>query len=384
MEQPRQKRKLPAAEAFALLRGGLPLLAFLLPVVAALWVALRAPTAPPLAASAGFTQPSRAMATPAQRVVIFPVVLSSYLTMQNGSSSILAASPLALEQARGEMLDKAYPEMREIGNIATLGKSAAPADPEQVMKLSPGAVLAWAEQSDGLSKAGLPVVEIRLGGKDQARGREKLWRLLAQVSGQTARGEFLLQRCARKNDEIRRLAEGGNTSRPRVALLYRLGNGALGLGGRSYNLSDRLALSGASNVAQSAPMPGAVNLETLLALDPDVIFFNSAPNDDLPQQVQRRAGWQALRAVRAGRVYKIPTFTFMNAATNAPVEDPLLLLWMEELLYPQRMPRRLRQEFRATFAEVYGYQIRDDEIDQIIYFDQNQHSAYYDRFAREH
>lgn len=364
-----------------MLKGWLPLLAFLVPVVAALWFAWRAPAAPsPVDPK---RRGARGEALPAQRVLIFPIVLSGYMTVQNGSAPVSAASPVALEQARGEMLDKIYPEMREIRALSTLGKSAAPADPEQVLAEKPGAVLAWAEQSDGLKKAGLPTVEIRLGGKDQARSRERLWHLFEDLTAQRRRGEFLLQRSARKTAEIRGLVPAPPAPRPRVALLYRLGNGAIGLGGRSYNLSDRLAMTGAVNVAQGPSVPGAVNLETLLALDPDVLFINSAPGDDLPDEVRRRPGWSALRAVRTGRVYKLPSFAFLNAVTNAPVEDPMLVLWMEELLYPDSMPHRLRQEFRETFAEVYGYAIAEDEIDRVIYYEPNQHSAAYGRFARE-
>ena len=39
------------------------------------------------------------------------------------------------------------------------------------------------------------------------------------------------------------------------------------------------------------------------------------------------------------------------------------------------MPRRLRDEYRETYQEVYHYAISDDEIDRAIYLDENHHSA---------
>jgi iron complex transport system substrate-binding protein len=323
------------------------------------------------------------MTVPARRVIVFPIILSSYLTIENGAAPILAASPVALNQAIGEFLDKIYPAFHNIERLSTIGNSAAPADPEQVMTFHPGAVFSWEEQASGLEMAGLPVIEVHLNSRDQARSRVAMWQLIGDVANHRARADMLLQRCMARRQALQRNFSTDATSiRPRVALLYRLGNGALGLGGKNYSLSDRLAMTGAINVADGMRIPAAVDLEELLTLNPDIILFNSAPKDDLPEEVYRRPGWQALRAVREHKVYKMPSFAFINSVVNAPVEDSLLILWMDELFYANHTPSRLRTEFRDTYREVYGYQIQDDEIDRIIFFKENFHSAGYEQFSR--
>lgn len=67
---------------------------------------------------------------------------------------------------------------------------------------------------------------------------------------------------------------------------------------------------------------------------------------------------------------------------NEPVEDPLLIEWMAEVFYPDIMPRRLREEYKETYWDVYHYHISDDEIDKAIFLDENCRSAGYERFVR--
>jgi iron complex transport system substrate-binding protein len=325
---------------------------------------------------------SVAIAMPAKKVVIFPIILSSYLTIENGTTQVQAASPVALEQAAEELLNKIYPTFYNIQRLSTIGNSAAPADPEQVMTLHPGVVFSWEEQASGLEMAGLPVMEVHLSSKNQAQSRIALWKLLGDVTNRRDRADMLLQKSMSKQVALQRSITNSAYIRPRVALLYRLGNGALGLGGKNYSLSDRLAMTDAVNVADHMRVPAAIDLEELLTLNPDIILFNSSPQDDLPEEVYRRPGWQALRAVREHKVYKMPSFAFINSAVNAPLEDPLLILWMDELFYANQLPSRLRTEFRNTYKEVYGYSIQDDEIDRIIFLKENLCSAEYQQFAR--
>jgi iron complex transport system substrate-binding protein len=140
-----------------------------------------------------------------------------------------------------------------------------------------------------------------------------------------------------------------------------------------------LELAGGQNVTRDFKFTGWGDVEQLLLADPGIILFGFYPDDHTTmRQITDRPEFRPLRAVREGRIYRLPADTFMNE----PVEDPLLLMWMAEVFYPDIMPRRLREEYKETYREVYHYAISDDEIDKAIYLEENRLSAGYDRFAR--
>jgi hypothetical protein len=64
------------------------------------------------------------------------------------------------------------------------------------------------------------------------------------------------------------------------------------------------------------------------------------------------------------------------------VEEPLMLRWFAEILYPGQISGSLRTEYKKTYAEVYHYSVSDDEIDRTLYLKDNLQSAGYERFAR--
>ncbi len=64
------------------------------------------------------------------------------------------------------------------------------------------------------------------------------------------------------------------------------------------------------------------------------------------------------------------------------MDEPLLQLWMAELLYPNELSETLREQFKATYQEIYHYAISDDDIDKAVFLKENISSAGYERFVR--
>ncbi len=113
-------------------------------------------------------------------------------------------------------------------------------------------------------------------------------------------------------------------------------------------------------------------------MDPDVVFLDCTLGDNFPSSIYSDPRWQAIRAVRTRRVYAIPRFNYFIV----PVDDPLLLLWMEEVLNPDQTPTQIREWIRESYDEVYRYPIDDNEIDKILFLQQNADSSSYSRFAK--
>lgn len=122
----------------------------------------------------------------------------------------------------------------------------------------------------------------------------------------------------------------------------------------------------------------SVDAEDLLLTNPNSIFL-ICPNDDSEclKRIYTDDRRAPLKAVQSRRIYRIPQTTM----TNYTVDEPLMLRWMAELLYPDAMHRDLRAMYRRTYQDIYGYRISDAEIDQAISLKENLQSAGYDRFA---
>ena len=103
-------------------------------------------------------------------------------------------------------------------------------------------------------------------------------------------------------------------------------------------------------------------LEDLLLWNPDVIVANTA------RQIEEMRGnpnYRGVAAVKNGRCFVIPTVAHVWG--NRTVEQPLVVLWMMNKLYPELMPEAtLREEIREFYATFFLYDMSDAQISEII------------------
>ena len=96
-------------------------------------------------------------------------------------------------------------------------------------------------------------------------------------------------------------------------------------------------------------------LEQIYAWDPDLIVCNEPMVDDY---ILTDSKWQGLRAVTQERVYQIPVGVTRWGHPNS-VETPLALLWLAQLLYPDRFTFDLDDEIREFYRTFYDYTLDD-------------------------
>ena len=311
----------------------------------------------------------------AQEVAIFAVIVSGYATVNGGVDHITAVSKPAREWVANDLLAHIYPALT---GIPVIGNTVVP-DPEEVLRLSPDAVFVYARDADVLRKTGSArLIEILVDPKHPIQSREKVWREMGKIAGKSTRVAALLNRWAAKRATLKMALPHDAVRRVRVAWVFANRREWFTTNSQDH-IAYKLELAGGRNVTSDFKFTGKGDLEQLLLADPGIILFGFYPDDQtIMCQITDRPEFQSLRAVREGRVYRMPLHTFMNE----PVEDRLLLTWMAEVFYPDVMPRRLRDEYKETYREVYRYAISDDEIDKAIYLEENRLSAGYDRFAR--
>lgn len=182
---------------------------------------------------------------------------------------------------------------------------------ERILRLQPDVVIGLDGQPDTLwpmRKLGLPLVVVDHRSID---GLLESIRVLGGVCGASAEAERLLRDIQDRLEAVGRRVSGRPRPRVLVSVQRTIGAGRIEniyIAGREGHLGRIVQLAGGDNAAPAAwaAFP-IVSAESLLVLDPDVIF-DLVPgfcSQNVPRE-QILADWQSLeglRAVREGRVY---------------------------------------------------------------------------------
>lgn len=306
---------------------------------------------------------------PTPRRIVDLGTLPYFLPIEGSTDRLVALTQSQLDQAGGIGMESYFPALGHLPGIQM------PTGPEQLMTYRADAILATKDWADMFRPFGFPrLLEIDYDPRVSMNRKLAMWDRLGGMLGKQARTRSIAVAYANR----RRGLEVSLRDQPqaKVAILVG-GQGYWNIAGDGYYLNDILSAVKATNVATTFLEDPEVDLEHLAVLDPPVILLNSQPRDSaLPEQIYRDPNWQILRAVRDRRVYKMPRF----AGFLGPVEEPLLLQWLAEVLHPA-LPHRLRAQYAQAYQIGYGVTPSDAEIDRMIHFDANRTSTDYLRFA---
>lgn len=186
--------------------------------------------------------------------------------------------------------------------------------------------------------------------------------VLGQLFGDEARAQQLVTFFRDRTDRVTTALAGlGDAERPTVLLLYytdKNGTVAFNVPPLGYIQSTEARLAG-GRLAWEGVQPGpgwtTVTLEQINAWNPDQIYVISYLGN-VKDVVSRLTGdplWQALRAVRQGRIYGFPGDFY---SWDQP--DPrwvLGLTWLAGKVHPERFgDLDLNREIRSFYRELYG------------------------------
>ena len=260
---------------------------------------------------------------PAQRIVSLAPHATEQLFAAGAGAKLVAVS---------EYSD--YPEeAKRLPQVA----SSAGVNIEALLALKPDLVVAWRLEATAASLArleslGLPVFY------DEPRRLAQIpdsIEALGELAGtaETARGLAASLRA-----ELSRLkAQYG--SRPAVSVFYQISQRPLmTLGGRQF-VSDAIELCGGRNVFADSPlMAPQVNVEAVLAADPDAIITARADPSDRSWQAFWRA-FSGMRAVRADNLYAVPMNEMHRHGPRAIGATALLCGYIDEARLKAASPR---------------------------------------------
>jgi len=316
---------------------------------------------------------------PFRGVALYCFMLPEYLAVTRAPQDVAAAaelSPGAFREGH-DLARRIFPAIEKVrANIS--GVTFAQPNVEALLALNPSAVIHWREYKAyqaSMERVGLPVVAL-------SHARREDWifeaaRIFAEVSGVPDRAREL---ATRYRDEKRALADelqpATLPNQPTVLRLWIPQEGGYNAVGKGQLFSALIEQAGGVTAVNIASAWVELDIERLLAIDPDVILLSSRPDQPRPETLFARAQWQPLSAVKHRRIYsEPPAFSNLMAA-------PLYCRWLAELLHPERMQPRLRGMFRAYFRDDFNYRMDEAETDARLFVRENSHSSGYDRFQK--
>ncbi|PKO22244.1 MAG: ABC transporter substrate-binding protein [Chloroflexi bacterium HGW-Chloroflexi-1] len=240
---------------------------------------------------------------------------------------------------------------------------AGDAGPEQIAAVQPDAVLLKSSNAEKLGKPleslGIPVVYVDFETPEQYQRDLKT---LGQLLGNEARAQQVaafFQKRAAKVDQA--LADIKDEQKPRVLLMYytdRDGAVAFNVPPRAWMQTLMVRMAGGRPAWTDAQLGNGwtkVGLEQIAAWDADQIYIIAYTNnvDDVVQKLKADPQWQALRAVKAGKLSAFPGDYY---SWDQPDTRWILgLIWLAGELHPDRFPSLdIQQEARTFYRELYN------------------------------
>lgn len=321
------------------------------------------------------------LAQPAERIVAIPIPMAAVIMALDGSSRrLVGIHPAARQSIQEGFLRRVFPEALAIPTDVTRGGMFTP-NLESVLALRPDVVVQWHEPADliqMLEGAGLTVVGL-INSPPTQDIHERNLTIVGEVIGQAERVAQLIRTQQGIQQQIETTLAGlAESERPRVLYLRALRQRMQPAGRDTYQ-DFWIRLAGGNNVATFTGMNTTVNLEQLVAWNPQVIFvgaFDEATPDDLMHQ----PALVGVEAIRQRRVYKLPHGGYRWDPGSH--ESHLTWQWAAMLLHPTRARVALRDAMRETYTFLYRYALTDADIDEILQMPLNGVMTGYAAFAQ--
>jgi iron complex transport system substrate-binding protein len=322
------------------------------------------------------------LAAPPRRIMPLTPVTWHYLAIEPDDKRFLKIPPYMRREIGLSPLKWVFPGLLDKPVAFLDNNSASGFSVEETMAQSPEAVLSWDYLSPAFERAkvrGLIKISADSGEK------ERLFKLLGQVTGKSGRVEWLLGRLERKKAELFAAAAACAAQgqiRPQGVLIIDDDNFSLGTGKYYSRFNFNAQRLGIKNLAEQPGFAnGFLNVEELLKIDPEIIFINHyllAFSTMTVDDVYKNPKLQGLRAVQNRRVYHMPKGA---ARLEGPLEEHLLAIWAFQAAHLNApFSHGLREEIKMSYREIWGYGLSDGQVDEWLRLKENLASKGYARF----
>jgi iron complex transport system substrate-binding protein len=244
---------------------------------------------------------------------------------------------------------------------------------EELLKIAPDIVIQWSGDDEHLiepmERVGLKVVALGWGSREIEKQHLEI---IGRLSGHDDRvGKFLDWQTKTLAALDEGLATIPQERRTTMVFVDTLANNEIAIFPAAEFF---LTAPGLRNLAYEAGVPGSIakiGAETLLAWDPDIIVMNHYDVKQKPSAIYDNPVFGSLKAVQNHRVFKMPRLD------PGSQEAPIIWQWMARVSYPDVFDFDLRSEIRRYYADTYGADLTEEQIDGVLNMDANVASPSY-------
>lgn len=294
-----------------------------------------------------------------------------YYALTGSCDKIVGIHPGCKGTLRDSMLGMMAPELMNAATGFVRGKDL---NIEELLKLKPDIVIFWGlypKQVEQFDAIGIPAIAVHTIKNGNALETLQSWlNLLGQIFGKEEKAPGLIAYSYETIGMIySRLWEVSQKKKPRALILFYHSAEGISVTGTGYYSQFWLQSTGAVNVAESISGRVGVNMEQIYKWNPDIVyisnFSNTMPEDILNNTIEGQ-DWSKIKAVKDGRVYKIPLGIYKWVPPSTDV--PLMLKWLAQKHHPKLFgDYTMEKELKTYYSRFYNYKLSEKQVERILY-----------------
>ena len=343
-----------------------------------------------------------------KRVVSIPIPAPSmFISIDGKADKLVGVHGLTKTAMKGKFLGKLFPEVLSLpSDFVGKGFNFMP-NVERVLELDPDLVFQWGnygnEIFDPLVNAGLNVAAIKIRNENDTRE----WiRIMSTVLGKKDKAVKMVS----WRDETMKIVKNNakKVNERKKILYFRLFRNTLQVAGKGTYNNFYINLIGAQNPANSKKGFYNVTPEQVVSWDPDIVLMNgfepklgpdayikhprfpfsksfvsslglikdAAAKSNLKLKLISSKKSRAIsKAAKEKKVYSMPLGGYRWDPPNQ--ESPLTWMWLGMLAYPESHNYNLKLEMDRSYKMLYGKNISENDIKQILKVKLNKQSYKY-------
>ena len=304
------------------------------------------------------------------RVVItaYPVP-SVYYLLTGSVDKIVGIHPGAKSAAETSILGVMAPDILDIPSDFV---KVTDLNMEEMLKLEPDLVIWWglyANQIKQFEGGVVPAVAVKTQAGGNALETLRSWlELLGTIFGLEERADAIISDAYETLGEIYcQTWSVPDEEKPRAIFLWRHTDDQIVIPGEGHYGNFWLDITGAISAAEGVSVSADVNMEQIYTWDPDIIYitsFSTTKPEDLINNTIEGQDWSKVKAVRDGKVYKLPLGIFRWYPPSGDVS--LMLKWLAQKNHPDLFKYDMAEEIKAFYKEFHNFDLSDEQVERIL------------------
>ncbi len=283
---------------------------------------------------------------------------SQDVIIMGGADKIVAVPP----QKYSPLLLKMFPSLQDVPDVGSFNNL----NMESILKIEPDIAINGITATKGnpnLVQNGVPTVQLLTGLANMSNILSE-FQMIGELFHNPSKADEIISYW---NDTVELVNDRVSTipESEKKRVYYMLG-GPLHTNGKEWWGHSFITTAGGINVADEIGIGRDIDPEILTTWDPEVIIVSSNEGKYIPdEEIYGNPQFSQLKALKAGEIYHIPVGGFWWDRPSP--ESPLGFLWLAKTLYPDKFADiDMKSETKKFFSTFYGYDLSDEEIDQVL------------------